>query len=176
MQHVLVLRHLGDAIPCPMTPGRDHDWASLVAQQPSELPTAEMAADDAAILLYTSGTTGKPKGCVWTHVSFLGSMVTRDMHICADFKPSDRFFFMSDMGWMVGAMCACVPSYFGGSLLVAEGTPDFPDTGRFWRLVQDYKVSYLGVAPTLIRSLMRYGDEEVERYDLSSLRVTCSGG
>ena len=176
VQHVLVLRHLGDAIVCPMTPGRDHDWASLVAQQPSDLPTAEMAADDAAILLYTSGTTGKPKGCVWTHVSFLGSMVTRDMHICADFKPTDRFFFMSDMGWMVGAMCACVPSYFGGSLLVAEGTPDFPDTGRFWRLVQDHKVTYLGVAPTLIRSLMRYGDEEVERYDLSSLRVTCSGG
>jgi acetyl-CoA synthetase len=89
-------------------------------------PTAEMAADDPAVLLYTSGTTGKPKGCVWTHVSFLGSMVTRDMHICADFKASDRFFFMSDMGWMVGAMCACIPSYFGGSLLVAEGTPDFP--------------------------------------------------
>jgi len=176
VQHVLVLRHLGDAIPCPMTPGRDHDWASLVAKQPSELPTAEMAADDAAILLYTSGTTGKPKGCVWTHVSFLGSMVMRDMHICADFKSTDRFFFMSDMGWMVGAMCACVPSYFGGSLLVVEGTPDFPDTGRFWRLVQDYKVTYLGVAPTLIRSLMRYGDEEVERYDLSSLRITCSGG
>jgi len=176
VQHVLVLRHMGDAIACPMTPGRDHDWASLVAKQPSELPTAEMAADDAAILLYTSGTTGKPKGCVWTHVSFLGSMVMRDMHICADFKSTDRFFFMSDMGWMVGAMCACVPSYFGGSLLVVEGTPDFPDTGRFWRLVQDYKVTYLGVAPTLIRSLMRYGDEEVERYDLSSLRITCSGG
>jgi len=103
-------------------------------------------------------------------------LAARDMHIWADFKPSDRFFFMSDMGWMVGAMCACIPSYFGGSLLVAEGTPDYPDTGRFWRLMQDYKVSYLGVAPTLIRSLMRYGDEEVERYDLASLRITCSGG
>ncbi|MDP2033065.1 MAG: AMP-binding protein, partial [Polaromonas sp.] len=128
VQHVLVLRHLGDAAPCPMTPGRDHDWASLVAGQADDLPTAEMAADAPAVLLYTSGTTGKPKGCVWTHVGFLGSMVTRDMHICADFKPSDRFFFMSDMGWMVGAMCACIPSYFGASLLVAEGTPDYPDT------------------------------------------------
>ena len=90
-----------------------------MARQPAELATAEMAADDPAVLLYTSGTTGKPKGAVWTHVSFLGSMVMRDMHICADFKASDRFFFMSDMGWMVGAMCACIPSYFGGSLLVA---------------------------------------------------------
>lgn len=177
VQHVLVLRHLGDALPaCPMTAGRDLDWAAAVARQPAELATAEMAADDPAVLLYTSGTTGRPKGAVWTHVSFLGSMVMRDMHICADFKASDRFFFMSDMGWMVGAMCACIPSYFGGSLLVAEGTPDFPDTGRFWRLLQDHKVTYLGVAPTLIRGLMRYGDAEVEGFDLSSLRVTVSGG
>jgi len=176
VKHVLVLRHLGDAIACPMSDGRDVDWAGAVVRQSAEMPTAEMAADDPAVLLYTSGTTGKPKGCVWTHVGFLGSMVTRDMHICADFRGSDRFFFMSDMGWMVGAMCACIPSYFGGSLLVAEGTPDFPDTGRFWRLLQDHKVTYLGVAPTLIRGLMRYGDAEVERLDLSSLRVTVSGG
>jgi acetyl-CoA synthetase len=174
--HVLVLRHLGDAIACPMTAGRDHDWAAAVATQSAELPTAEMDAQAPAVLLYTSGTTGKPKGCVWTHVSFLGSMVTRDMHICADFQASDRFFFMSDMGWMVGAMCACIPSYFGGSLLVAEGTPDYPDTGRFWRLLQDHKVTYVGVAPTLIRGLMRYGDAEVESFDLSALRITCSGG
>jgi acetyl-CoA synthetase len=176
VKHVLVLRHLRDAIQCPMTPGRDLDWAETVSRQPAELATAEMSADDPAVLLYTSGTTGRPKGCVWTHVSFLGSMVTRDMHICADFRPDDRFFFMSDMGWMVGAMCACIPSYFGGSLLVAEGTPDYPDTGRFWRLLQDHRVTYLGVAPTLIRSLMRYGDGEVERYDLSALRITVSGG
>ena len=176
VEHVLVLRHLGAAAPCPMTPGRDLDWADAVAVQPAARATAEMAADDAAVLLYTSGTTGKPKGCVWTHVGFLGSMVTRDMHICGDFRSTDRFFFMSDMGWMVGAMCACIPSYFGGSLLVAEGTPDYPDTGRFWRLLQDHRVTYLGVAPTLIRGLMRHGDQDVERYDLSALRITVSGG
>ena len=68
-------------------------------------------------------------------------MVTRDMIICGDFKASDRFFFISDMGWMVGAMCACIPSFAGASLLIAEGTPDFPDTGRFWRLIQDHRVS-----------------------------------
>lgn len=173
---VLVLRHLGDAVTCPMTPGRDHDWAASVADRPAQMPTREMDAEAPAVLLYTSGTTGRPKGCVWTQVSFLGSMVTRDMHLCGDFRGSDRFFFLSDMGWMVGAMCACIPSYFGGSLLVAEGTPDYPDTGRFWRLVQDHRVTYLGVSPTLVRGLMRHGDEEVERYDLSSLRVTCSGG
>ncbi|WP_350294419.1 AMP-binding protein [Limnohabitans sp. Rim8] len=177
VQHVIVLRHPGDIHPnYPMQSDRDHDWGHIVACQPSTLETVQIETDQPALILYTSGTTGKPKGCIWTHISFLGSMVTRDMHICGDFQQKDRFFFMSDMGWMVGAMCACIPSYFGGSLFVAEGTPDFPDTGRFWRLIQEHKVTYLGIAPTLIRGLMTYGEEQVDSYDLSSLRITCSGG
>jgi len=176
VKHVLVLRHVGDALAYSMTPGRDHDWADAVARQPASLPTAEMDGSAPAVLLYTSGTTGKPKGCVWTHVSFLASQVTRDIHICADFKSTDRFFWMSDMGWMVGSMCACIPSYWGGSLLVAEGAPDFPDSGRFWRLLQNHKVTYVGIAPTLIRGLMRHGDAEVESFDLSDLRIALLGG
>lgn len=176
VQHVVVVRRLGARLSTPMQAGRDRWWDELLAPQAPQQPTLPMDTDAPAVLLYTSGTTGKPKGCVWTHLSFLGSMVTRDMHICCDFRGSDRYFFLSDMGWMVGAMNACVPSYFGGSLLVAEGTPDYPDTGRFWRLVQDHRVTYLGVAPTLIRGLMRYGDDQVQHYDLSSLRVVHSGG
>jgi acetyl-CoA synthetase len=176
VKHVLVLRHVGGAVTCPMVPGRDHDWADAIADRPTVLATAEMAADAPAILLYTSGTSGKPKGCIWTHLSFLASMVARDMHICCDFRSSDRFFFLSDMGWMVGGMCACIPSYYGGSLVVAEGAPDYPDTGRFWRLIQDHKVTYVGVAPTLIRGMMRYADEEVEKFDFSSLRIALLGG
>ncbi len=174
VRHVIVVDRGGLDIETPMQPGRDHWWHEI-AQDGTDVPTAEMAADDPAILLYTSGTTGEPKGCVWTHVSFLGSMVTRDVIICGDFKPSDLFFFFSDMGWMVGAMCACIPSFAGGRLLVAEGTPDYPDTGRFWRLIAEHGVSYLGVSPTIVRGMMRYGDE-VENYDLSSLRMTTSGG
>ncbi|HXX03969.1 MAG TPA: AMP-binding protein [Xanthobacteraceae bacterium] len=175
VRHVVVIQRAGMAVDTPMRAGRDHWWHELVAGKEGKRATAEMAADDPAVLLYTSGTTGEPKGCVWTHIGFVGSMVTRDVIICGDFKPSDRWFFFSDMGWMVGAMCACIPSITGGSLLIAEGTPDFPDTGRFWRLIQDHKVTYLGVSPTIVRSLMRYGDE-VTRYDLSSLRITTSGG
>jgi acetyl-CoA synthetase len=174
VRHVIVVDRGGLDIATPVQEGRDHWWHEI-ARDGADVATAEMNADDPAILLYTSGTTGEPKGCVWTHVSFIGSMVTRDVIICGDFKQTDLFFFFSDMGWMVGAMCACIPSFAGGRLLVAEGTPDFPDTGRFWRLIAEHKVSYLGVSPTIVRGMMRYG-EEVEDYDLSSLRMTTSGG
>jgi acetyl-CoA synthetase len=174
VQHVIVADRDGLSIDTPMRAGRDH-WWDEIAREGADLPTAEMDAEDPAILLYTSGTTGEPKGCVWTHISFIGSMVTRDMIICGDFKPTDLFFFFSDMGWMVGAMCACIPSFAGGRLLVAEGAPDYPDTGRFWRLIAEHQVTYLGVSPTIVRGMMRHG-EEVERYDLSSLRMTASGG
>ncbi|MGB5905680.1 MAG: AMP-binding protein [Xanthobacteraceae bacterium] len=175
VQHVIVVDRGGLSIETPMRTGRDHWWHDIITGKDDDIATVEMPADAPAILLYTSGTTGEPKGCVWTQIGFIGSMVTRDIIICGDFKPTDRFFFMSDMGWMVGAMTACIPSFAGASLLVAEGTPDYPDTGRFWRLIQDHRVSYLGVSPTIVRSLMRYG-EEVENYDLSSLRITTSGG
>jgi acetyl-CoA synthetase len=176
VQQVVVCRRLGDRCATPMQAGRDHDWARLVEAQPETLDTVPMPAGAPAILLYTSGTTGKPKGCVWTQVSFLGSMVTRDAHLCGDFKASDRYFFMSDIGWMVGSMCACIPSYWGGSLLVAEGVPDHPDAGRLWRLVAKHRVTYLGVSPTLVRSMMRHGADEVRKHDLSSLRILSSGG
>ena len=175
VQHVVVVDRGGIEVDTAMRPGRDHWWSDIVVGKKEEIATVEMQAEDPAILLYTSGTTGEPKGCIWTHIGFIGSMVTRDMIICGDFKPADRFFFFSDMGWMVGAMCACIPSFAGASLLVAEGTPDYPDTGRFWRLIAEHRVTYLGVSPTIVRGLMRYGDE-VENYDLSSLRITASGG
>ena len=105
MQHVIVARRNGLAIETPMREGRDRWWNDAIAGTDSVIATAEMKSEDPAILLYTSGTTGEPKGCVWTHIGFIGSMVTRDMIICGDFKPSDRFFFFSDMaGWL--AQCA----------------------------------------------------------------------
>ena len=175
VESVIVVQNVGDALTTEMTEGRDYWWHELCADMPTDTPTEEMSAEDPVVLLYTSGTTGKPKGAVWTHAGFITRMAT-DMGLCGDFKADDRFFFMSDMGWMVGAMCAVTPTIHGGSLLVVEGAPDFPETDRLWRVTNQYDVTFLGVSPTLVRGMMRYGDDEVKKYDFEKLRVTMSGG
>jgi acetyl-CoA synthetase len=174
-QHLVVLNRAGGEVATTSAVAY-HDWAELVRAPNPEAPTAELPAEAPAVLLYTSGTTGRPKGCIWTHLSFLASMALRDMHICGDFTSADRFFFMSDMGWMIGPMSAFVPSYFGASVLLAEGTPEHPRRDRFWKLVDDHDVTYLGVSPTIVRSLMRHGSSDVSRFRMRALRMTCSGG
>lgn len=174
VQNVIVLNRRGAAT--MSADQRYRNWAELVREPHPEVDTAELPAEAPAVLLYTSGTTGKPKGCIWTHLSFLASMTLRDMHICGDFRPADRFFFMSDMGWMVGPMSVLVPSYFGASVVLAEGTPEYPRRDRFWKLVDDHAVTYLGVSPTIVRSLMRHGSGDVSNFAFRSLRMTCSGG
>jgi acetyl-CoA synthetase len=174
-QNIVVLNRRGGEV-AGASHARYHDWTELVRAPNPEVRTAELPAEAPAVLLYTSGTTGKPKGCIWTHLSFLASMALRDMHICGDFRPADRFFFMSDMGWMVGPMSALVPSYFGASVLLAEGALEHPRRDRFWKLVDDHAVTYLGVSPTIVRGLMRYGSSDVSQFGLRSLRMTCSGG
>ncbi len=176
VKSVLVINRRGEHSGAALQHGRDHDWATVVAAQEPQLATIELPAEAPAVLLYTSGTTSKPKGCIWTHISFLASMALRDVHICGDFGSNDRFFFMSDMGWMVGPMSALLPAYFGASVLLAEGTPDYPRRDRFWKLVDDHEVSYLGVSPTIVRSLMRHGTEDVQKFGFDKLRITCSGG
>ncbi len=175
VESVIVVKNLGDDLPIKMTEGRDYWWHELCADMPADTPTEEMDAEDPVVLLYTSGTTGKPKGAVWTHAGFIARMAS-DMGLCGDFKVDDRFFFMSDMGWMVGAMCAVTPTMHGGSLLVVEGAPDYPETDRLWRVTTQYDVTFLGVSPTLVRGMMRYGDDEIKKYNFEKLRVTMSGG
>lgn len=175
VESVIVVKNLGDDLPIEMTEGRDYWWHELCADMPTDTPTEEMDAEDPVVLLYTSGTTGKPKGAVWTHAGFIARMAS-DMGLCGDFKVDDRFFFMSDMGWMVGAMCAVTPTIHGGSLLVVEGAPDYPETDRLWRVTTQYDVTFLGVSPTLVRGMMRYGDDEIKKYNFEKLRVTMSGG
>ena len=174
VRDVFVVARLGDRIACPMTEGRDHWWHEATAGQPTDTPTEEMDAEDMAFLVYTSGTTGKPKGVVATHCGSI-SKLALDIGLCFDFKQTDRMMWVSDMGWVVGPFTGLATSFFGGSLIVAEGTPDYPDTTRHWRLMQDYGVTWLGIAPTTVRGMMRYGDE-VEGFDYSKLRIMASTG
>jgi acetyl-CoA synthetase len=174
VEDVFVVRRLGEAVPCDMESGRDHWWHEAVEGKPAEAETEIMAAEDQAFLIYTSGTTGKPKGTVATHCGSVAKTAL-DIGLCFDFTEADRMLWISDMGWLVGPLTAIGSSYFGGSLLIVEGTPDYPDSGRHWRVVEENEVTWLGIAPTTVRGLMRYGDE-VDRYDFSKLRIMASTG
>ena len=140
-----------------------------------KLKTEEMEAEDPAIIHFTSGTTGKPKGCVYTHIGLVTKM-SFDEGVLADFKQSDVHLCMADMGWMVGSKSATIASSHGAKMLIAEGVPDFPDEIRFWKLIEKYKVSWTELSPALIRSQMIKDKKKFEDLDLSSLRIVCTGG
>jgi acetyl-CoA synthetase len=176
VRHVVVLRHL--AAPHDWTPGRDHWWDELVAGAPAEaadVATEAMPADDPFLLMFTSGTTGKPKGVVHSHCGF-PVKTALDLSICMDLKPDDRFLWMSDMGWLVGPMLVFGGLLVGATVVLAEGAPNYPEPDRLWRLVERHRVSYLGLAPTIARLSMALPDETLAERDLSSLRVMISTG
>ena len=161
--------------PIQWVSGRDYWWHELCASQPDEALTEEMEADAPFLLVFTSGTSGKPKGVVHGHTGFPVKIVL-DLALCMDFKPQDRFLWMSDMGWVVGPFTVYTTFVIGGTLLLAEGAPNSPDPDRMWRLVAEHKITYLGVAPTTVRTFMAQGSEPWLSFDLSSLRVMTSSG
>lgn len=173
LRHMVVLDGMDQSV--TMQPDRDVWWHDIAPSDPGEVPTEEMDAEDPFMLYFTSGTTGKAKGTVHTHCGFVAKMAA-DFGLVLDLKPDDRWLWISDIGWVVGALTAVSVPLMGGTVVMAEGTPDYPEPGHMWRLVQDHRVTYLGVAPTTVRGLMRYGAEEAEKYDLSSIRVTASSG
>jgi acetyl-CoA synthetase len=175
LRRMLVLREGGAAEAGGWDPERDRDWRALCADAPVDWAPLALPADTPFMLVYTSGTTGRAKGTVHTHCGFMTKLAA-DFGLSLDFHAGDRFLWMSDMGWVVGPMQAVVSTLLGGTLVLAEGVPDWPDPGRLWRLVERHRVSYLGVAPTVARALMRHGPEPVAAADLSSLRVTVSSG
>ena len=173
VRHAIVVSRFGDAV--EMAPGRDHRLEDLV---PAEVPASqaeELPADTPFMLVYTSGTTGKPKGTVHTHIS-LPIKTQEDFQLCFDLKESDRMVWMTDMGWLVGPIQILSTALAGASLVMAEGAPDFPTPDRLWQLVDRHKASFLGMGPTLARVLMRHGADIPLRHDLSSIRVVASTG
>jgi len=173
LEHVIVVRRAGNAV--SMQAGRDHWWHELVAKQADDSPTEEMGADDPYLLVFTSGTTGKPKGVVHGHAGFPAKIVL-DLAVCMDLRPEDRMLWMSDMGWVVGPLIVFTTPIVGATLVLVEGAPNFPDADRMWRLVAEHRVTYLGVAPTTIRTFMAQGSEPWKSLDLSCVRVMVSSG
>jgi len=154
-----------------MKEGRDLVWADEMAKQRPYCPCEVMDSEDTLFLLYTSGSTGKPKGVVHSTAGYLlYTMLTTRWTF--DLQPNDVFACVADVGWITGHSYIVYGALANGATtLMFESTPLYPDAGRYWDMVQRHKITQFYTAPTAIRALMKFGNEPVEKYDLSSLRV-----
>ncbi len=162
--------------PCHFEEGRDVWYHDAMADASDECEPEKMKAEDPLFILYTSGSTGKPKGVVHTTGGYLlwTSMTHR---IVFDLKEDDMYWCTADIGWVTGhSYIVYGPLANGATSLMFEGVPTFPDAGRFWQIVEKYKVNQFYTAPTAIRALIRHGDQWPAKYDLSSLRILGSVG
>ncbi|MGH2514547.1 MAG: AMP-binding protein, partial [Ktedonobacterales bacterium] len=173
VEHVLVVRRTGGDV--PWTAGRDVWWHELVDGQSPDCATLATEAEDPYMLIYTSGTTGKPKGAVHVHCGF-PIKGAQDMAHLFDVQPGDTFFWLTDIGWMMGPWAISGALMLGATLAIYDGTPDYPAPDRLWDFAARHGVTIMGIAPTVIRSLMTHGDELVRRHDLSRLRIIGASG
>jgi acetyl-CoA synthetase len=174
IQAAVVVRRLDSG--APMVEGRDHWWHELVARQSDVCPPVPVESEQLLYLLYTSGTTAKPKGIVHTTAGYL--LQTSFTHeIVFDVKPDDVYWCAADIGWVTGhSYIVYGPLANATTGVMYEGAPDTPDWDRWWQIVEDYKVSILYCAPTAIRAFMKQGETYPAKHDLSSLRLLGSVG
>ncbi|HJN85928.1 MAG: acetate--CoA ligase [Dehalococcoidia bacterium] len=170
VEKVVMLRRTGHADD-KMVPGRDIWWHDLVDGQSMKCDPEPMESEDMLFLLYTSGTTGKPKGIVHTTAGYLlGTYATTKWIF--DLKENDTYWCTADIGWITGhSYIVYGPLANGATTVMYEGTPDHPDRDRFWAIVAKYGVTIVYTAPTAIRTFMRWGEEYPQRHDLSTLRL-----
>jgi acetyl-CoA synthetase len=169
VKNVIVYRRSGSAV--PMQSPRDKWWHEVVEGQAETCEPTWVNAEHPLFILYTSGSTGKPKGVQHSTGGYLlGTTLT--MKWVFDNKPTDIFWCTADVGWVTGHSYICYgPLSCGTTVVIFEGVPTYPDAGRFWKMIQDHKVSVFYTAPTAIRSLIKAGGELPKKYDLSSVRI-----
>jgi acetyl-CoA synthetase len=169
-------RQPGTAGETAMKAGRDQWWQDLVPAQSAQCPADPMPAEQLLFLLYTSGTTAKPKGIMHTSAGYLlGASFTH--RAVFDIKPDDVYWCAADVGWITGhTYIVYGPLANGATQVMYEGTPDTPAWDRWWQIIEELKVNILYCAPTAIRAFMRQGEEHPKKHDLSSLRLLGSVG
>jgi len=177
VKNCVVYRRTGN--PVSLQPGRDHWWHDLVqglSGDPSSCPCEPLDSEDLLYLLYSSGTTAKPKAIVHTTGGYLVGTATTH-HYIFDVKPDSIYWCAADIGWVTGhSYIVYGPLCNGTTGVIYEGTPDFPDRDRWWEIIERYKVDILYTSPTAIRTHMKWGPEYAQKHDLSSLRLLGSVG
>jgi len=174
VKNVVIYKRTGS--PIHLHAPRDVWWEDLVHDQADVCEPTWVGAEHPLFILYTSGSTGKPKGVQHSSAGYLLQAILT-MRWTFDHKPTDIFWCTADVGWVTGhTYIAYGPLAVGGTEIVFEGVPTYPDAGRFWKMIQDHKVSVFYTAPTAIRSLIKAGPELPKKYDLSCLRLLGSVG
>ncbi len=173
VEHTIVYDRLGVEI--PTDDDRDEWWGDVIPSESDSYETKSLPSEQESMLLYSSGTTGEPKGIVHTHA---GGLVqpAKELYFAFDHQPSDRFFWVSDIGWMMGPWMLIGNHAFGGTVFMYEGAPDHPEPDRYWEMIDRHGLTVFGISPTAIRALRKHGDDWLAGHDLSTLRLLGSTG
>ncbi len=172
LEHIIVMRYTSDDI--VWNPDRDIWWGDLMSRG-DDVRTEMLPSMDPALILYTAGTSGRPKGTVHSHAGAL-VQIAKETAYAFDLKPEDRLFWLSDIGWMMGAWSIIGALYHGATAVLYNGLWDYPRSDRLWEMVARHRATVFGLSPFIIRVMMHRPAQEITQHDLSSLRILGSTG